>query len=70
MPPGKGKKRRTRRRLVMEPEPAQTPSFNAAGEDAIHHKMITAWNAGDATAFVAPFTDDVSVFTTWPAASQ
>jgi hypothetical protein len=38
----------------MKPESAQTPSFNAADEDAIraiHQKMIAAWNAGDATAF-------------------
>ncbi len=44
----------------MKLEPAPTPSFNA-DEDAIraiHHKMIDAWNAGDATAFIAPFTDD------------
>jgi uncharacterized protein (TIGR02246 family) len=25
---------------------------------SIHYRMIDAWNAGDATAFVAPFTDD------------
>jgi uncharacterized protein (TIGR02246 family) len=35
--------------------------INTADEDAIraiHQQMIDAWNAGDGTAFAAPFTDD------------
>jgi len=50
----------------MKSEPTQTPSFNAADEAAIctiHHQMIAAWNAGDATAFIAAFTDDADFVT-------
>jgi uncharacterized protein (TIGR02246 family) len=40
---------------------SQTTTQTAADEDAIraiHQRMIDAWNAGDAAAFAAPFTDD------------
>ena len=40
---------------------SQTTTPPAADEDAIraiHQRMIDAWNAGDAAAFAAPFTDD------------
>jgi hypothetical protein len=36
----------------------------AADEDtmrAIHQGMIDAWNAGDAAAFAAPFTEDATI---------
>jgi uncharacterized protein (TIGR02246 family) len=41
----------------MDSQTTQTP----ADEDtirAIHHRMIDAWNAGDAAAFAAPFTNE------------
>ena len=40
---------------------SQTTTPTAADEDAIraiHQRMIDAWNAGDAAAFAAPFTDE------------
>ena len=42
-------------------------SQTAADEDtirAIHRRMIDAWNAGDSTAFAAPFTDRAD-FVAW-----
>ena len=39
---------------------SQITTQTAADEDAIraiHQRMIDAWNAGDAAAFAAPFTD-------------
>lgn len=45
----------------------QTQTLNDADEKSIRailHKMIEAWNAGDGTAFAAPFTDDVD-FVVW-----
>jgi uncharacterized protein (TIGR02246 family) len=40
---------------------SQITTQTAANEDAIraiHQRMIDAWNAGDAEAFAAPFTDN------------
>ena len=40
---------------------SQITTSTAADEDAIraiHQRMIDAWNAGDAAAFAAPFTDE------------
>ena len=40
---------------------SQTTTHAAADENAIraiHQRMIDAWNAGDAAAFAAPFTDE------------
>lgn len=40
---------------------SQPTAHTAADEEAIraiHQRMIDAWNAGDGTAFAAPFTDD------------
>ena len=40
---------------------SQTTTQTAADADAIraiHQRMIDAWNAGDAVAFAAPFTDE------------
>jgi uncharacterized protein (TIGR02246 family) len=40
---------------------SQTTAQTNADENAIraiHQRMIDAWNAGDAAAFAAPFTDD------------
>ena len=45
----------------------QTQTPNDADEKSIRailHRMIEAWNAGDGTAFAAPFTDDVD-FVVW-----
>ena len=42
---------------------SQTTTQTAADEDAIraiHQRMIDAWNAGDAAAFAAPFTDEAN----------
>ena len=42
---------------------SQTTTSTAADEDAIraiHKRMIDAWNAGDAEAFAAPFTDEAN----------
>ena len=42
---------------------SQTTTLTAADEDAIraiHQRMIDAWNAGDAAAFAAPFTDEAN----------
>ena len=42
---------------------SQTTTRTAADEDtirAIHQRMIDAWNAGDAAAFAAPFTDEAN----------
>jgi uncharacterized protein (TIGR02246 family) len=50
----------SRRRQVL-PMNSQTLTEAAADEDAIraiHRRMIDAWNAGDALAFAAPFTDE------------
>jgi uncharacterized protein (TIGR02246 family) len=46
--------------IAMSPQPARALSIDAADEKAIragHHQMIAAWNAGDAKAFIAAFTD-------------
>ena len=40
-----------------------TTTQTAADEEAIraiHQRMIDAWNAGDAVAFAAPFTDEAN----------
>jgi len=45
----------------------QTQTSNDADEKSIRailHRMIEAWNAGDGTAFAAPFTDEVD-FVVW-----
>jgi len=42
---------------------SQTTTQIAADEGAIravHQRMIEAWNAGDAAAFAAPFTDEAN----------
>ena len=42
---------------------SQTTTLTTADEDAIraiHQRMIDAWNAGDAAAFAAPFTDEAN----------
>ncbi|MGH7874263.1 MAG: SgcJ/EcaC family oxidoreductase [Candidatus Binatia bacterium] len=42
---------------------SQTTNLTAADEEvirAIHQRMIDAWNAGDAVAFAAPFTDEAN----------
>ncbi len=42
---------------------SQTTTLTTADEDAIraiHQRMIDAWNAGDAAAFTAPFTDEAN----------
>jgi uncharacterized protein (TIGR02246 family) len=46
---------------------SQPTTQTAADEDtirAIHRRMIDAWNAGDSTAFAAPFTDRAD-FVAW-----
>ena len=46
---------------------SQSTTQTAADEDtirAIHRRMIDAWNAGDSTAFAAPFTDRAD-FVAW-----
>jgi len=45
----------------MNSNPTQAQSSNSADEKAIraiHDRMIDAWNAGDAAAFIAPFRGD------------
>jgi uncharacterized protein (TIGR02246 family) len=45
----------------MNSGPAESRSSNSADEKAIraiHYRMIDAWNAGDAAAFIAPFRGD------------
>jgi uncharacterized protein (TIGR02246 family) len=45
----------------MNLEPTEPQSSNSADEKAIHaihYRMIDAWNAGDAAAFIAPFRSD------------
>ena len=51
----------------MDSETIQPHLSDTADEDAIRailHRMIEAWNAGDGTAFAAPFTDEVD-FVVW-----
>ena len=51
----------------MDSETIQPHLSDVADEDAIRailHRMIEAWNAGDGTAFAAPFTDEVD-FVVW-----
>ena len=45
----------------MTSQTTESSFFHPADDNAIraiHHRMIDAWNADDATAFIAPFTDD------------
>jgi uncharacterized protein (TIGR02246 family) len=51
-----------RRIQTMQSREIQSSFRNAADDEqairSIHYRMIEAWNAGDASAFIAPFRDD------------